>query len=110
MKHNFKKIESVYTGGGIWLFHGELKNGRYFLVDDMGDVVILNTDPSDFDVSLYYEWQQEHMVKELEKKERWNFCLTMLKLLMKNDECAKRNGLGDHEIDYYTRYMMDENR
>ena len=56
---------AVYTGGNIWLFYGKFKNGDFFLMDDDGDILILDADPSDFDESLYTEWQESHLKAEL---------------------------------------------
>ena len=106
--HNFKSINAIYTGGNIWLFYGELNNETYFLMDDYGYVLILDSDPSDLDESLYPEWQEKHKIKDLYNQERKDFCLKVLNLLMKNDSCCNRNGITDSEIEYYKIYMMED--
>ena len=55
-----KSANAVYTGGGIWVFYGELEDGNFFLTDNDGYVALVDSDPSDFDESLYYDWQEEH--------------------------------------------------
>lgn len=106
--HNFKSINASYTGGGVWLFYGELNDETYFLMDDYGGVLILDSDPSDLNESVYVEWQMKYEIKELYKLERQDFCLKVLKLLMKNDPCCNRNGIADNEIEYYKNYMMED--
>lgn len=78
-------IESVkpeYTGGGIYIFTGKLSDGNYFMVDFIdGDdywAIVVDEDPSDFDVSCYEEWQTDHLVKELFSVDRVAFVKSML--------------------------------
>ncbi len=102
-----KKIESayaVYTGGGIWLFHGKLTDGNWFLTDDYGCTVILDKDPSDFDESLYEDWQNEHLIEELEDDKRIAFGDALIEHL-RNADSNNRGGISDQELDYYENYF-----
>lgn len=61
-----KSAEYYYTGGGIWLFHGQLEDGTYFLLDsDHFDVRLVNSEP-DPEVCWYADWQEEHFVCDLD--------------------------------------------
>ena len=101
-----KEANAEYTGGNIWLFYGELTDGNFFLTDDYGWTLILNANPSNFDESTYVEWQQEHLVKELEGNDRLEFCNQLLNWLSKHiDNC---NGMTDSEIEAYRNYFKIE--
>lgn len=102
-KYTIKSVEPVYTGGNIWIFYGELTDGNYFLTDDYGATLILDSDPDDFDVSLYEDWQNEHLIENLEGDERLDFCNEMLDMIEKSEY----KGLTKEEIDYYRNYMAE---
>ena len=102
-----KEVSAVYTGGGIWLFHGTVEGGRFFLTDDYGFTLILDSDPSDFDVSLYEDWQQEHLVEELTGKSRQKFCERLADALISADD-DHRGGITDEEINFYRDYFKLE--
>ena len=103
-----KKVQAVYTGGGIWIFYGELTGGLYFLTGEYGDTLFLNESPADFDVSLYPDWQEKHTVKILSGETRIRFCLNMLKWLSKPERDKERGGITDREISFYKNYMSWE--
>lgn len=100
-----KNVHAVYTGGGIWLFYGEMTDGKFFLTDDDGNTLILNDSPEDFDESLYPDWQEKHLFKELRGETRVRFCLNMLKWLSKPGRDDYRGGISDQEIRHYESYM-----
>ena len=100
-----KNVHAVYTGGGIWLFYGEMTGGKFFLTDDDGNTLILNDSPEDFDESLYPDWQEKHLFKELRGETRVRFCLNMLKWLSKPGRDDYRGGISDQEIRHYESYM-----
>ena len=107
---NITKASAVYTGGGIWLFHGELDDGTYFLTDDNGCTQILDEDPSkDFDESLYLEWQQAHLVRDLDDEtERVDFCNKLCdKMLDTKYGDADRGGIFDNEIEEYRQFFSE---
>jgi hypothetical protein len=106
MKYTIKKANAVYTGGGIFIFWGDLEDNKYFMCDDDGGVIILDSDPTDFDVSLYVEWQEEHLVEYLEdnEEERLLFCDSLCDYLMKATK-SERGGLSDFEIEHYRKWF-----
>lgn len=68
MKENIIKATAIYSCGNIYLYYAELADGNWILGD--GDFfAIVNENPlkdqDTFDDSCYYEWQQEHLVKEI---------------------------------------------
>ena len=100
-----KKAEAVYTGGNIWLFYGELEDGNHFLTDDYGTTQILNADPSDLDISLYEDWQQEHLVEEL-ADDRFAFCDQLLDYITEHiDDTDISGGITEAEVNAYREFF-----
>lgn len=102
-----KEAFAAYTGGGIWLFYGQLKNGNWFLTDDFGATLILDADPSDLDESTYQEWQDEHKIKELSGKELEKFDDALLDKLLSypSNDYKHTGGMNSTEIDAYRKYF-----
>ena len=54
---------ATYTGGGIYVFTGELEDGTWFVFSSEDEeITLLNKDPSNLDESLYWEWMEPHIV------------------------------------------------
>lgn len=103
-KDPFKSVVAAYTGGGIWLFYGELKDGNYFLVNNDGFVLILDESPANFDESLYEGWQQAHLVEELTEEKRVTFCDNLADRLLRRVDGDDFGGLSDSDIKEYKKY------
>lgn len=105
-----KRANAIYTGGNIWLFHGLLEDGNHFFTDDYGCTIILNADPSEnLDDACDYNWQHEHLVRELDGEEREQFCKDMLSLMKTYPYGSEENGgITEAEINGYMDYMMGE--
>lgn len=62
------KIETataVYTGGGIYIYYGQLENGLYFRTcDELESVYICNSD-TEAEEADHFEFYEAHTVKEL---------------------------------------------
>lgn len=100
-----KEAHAVYTGGNIWLFHGELEDGTYFLTDDEGRTQILDENPEDFDESLYWEWQEKHLIRDLENEdERIDFCH---KLCDKFQKDGADGGFTEKDIKNYRKWFAE---
>ena len=101
-KSMVEKVYSEYTGGGIWIFYGKFWDGTYFLTDDYGWTRLLTADPSDLEVSTFEEWQQEHLIRDLEGDERKSFLRDLLDYLLEQEEDSiHRHGLTEMEINWY---------
>lgn len=98
MRAKIKTAQAVYTGGGVWLFFGELENGNYFLTDDNGCTLILDTDPIDLDESLMVEWQEEHTIKDIGINK--SFIDSLMDYMEENG-----SQYGFTETDHYREYM-----
>lgn len=117
----FISVDPEYTGGGIYVFTGELADGNYFMADTANyDVRIVNADPnipddmSDEEAWEKYgitrsedawasvEWQEEHLVKDLVPDEAVAFFKQMLKWVEDNDPSG--NYLGS-DMDYFKKEL-----
>ena len=102
-----KEAWAVYTGGNIWLFYGTLDDGNYFLTDDNGWTLILNANPGDdFEEACFYEWQEEHLVKELLHEERMKFCDKLLDYIYENPD--HDGGMDEQEIEVYRNWFRSD--
>lgn len=100
---NIIKANAVYTGGNIWVFWGELENGAYFLTDNDGYTVLIDESPKDFDESLYYEWQEEHKVRDIEDEaERIDFCNKLCDRLLID---GAEGGFTESDVNYYREWF-----
>lgn len=100
---------AMYTGENIWLFYGRLEDGNYFLTDDYGSTEALTADPGfDWDESLMWEWQEEHMIKTLSGDERLAFADSLVDWLKTHDDNDHRGGMTDAELEAYREYFREE--
>lgn len=82
-----KAVEAVYTGGGIWVFVGELLDGSFFMHDDNYATEILSEypDPEKEEV-WFWEWQQPRIIRELDiESEGPAFQLALLEFIRRNN-------------------------
>lgn len=91
----FMNVEPTYTGGNIYIFTGQMTDGNYFIADNsFFDVRILNADPMvvTWENAMFkeyamdsVEWQEEHLVKDLDPNEAKAFFKQMLKWVKENE-------------------------
>ena len=66
------KATAVYSGGGIYLYYAEMENKQWIMGNDEW-LIIVNENPivneETFENSSYYEWQEEHLVKQISEEE-----------------------------------------
>lgn len=97
-----KYVNAVYTGGGCWLFYGQLNNQEYFQTDDFGYTMILDANPEDLDESLYTDWQSDHFVREVgTAKEQKAFLHALLDRLGRRAPIDDDGGISDEELERY---------
>lgn len=107
-KSDFISVEPCYTGGGIYVFTGQLADGDFFTADtSFFDVRVLNANPDEptsigEDGTVWerridsVEWQEEHLVKDLTPAEAVAFFRQMLKWVKENEPNGNYN-MGDME-------------
>ena len=66
------KATAVYSGGGIYLYYAELENKQWIMGNDEW-LIVVDTSPivdeKTFEDSDYYEWQEEHLVKQISEEQ-----------------------------------------
>ena len=66
------KATAVYSGGGIYLYYAELDDGNWLLGNDEW-LIVVNQNPlvdeQTYEDSDYYEWQEEHLVKQISEEQ-----------------------------------------
>ena len=69
---NITKATAVYSGGGIYLYYAEMENKQWVMGNDDW-LIVVDTSPiadeQTFEDSGYYEWQEEHLVKQILEKD-----------------------------------------
>lgn len=98
----FKRVVTDYTGGGIWLFWGQLRSGEYFLTDDHGATLILNEEPGT-DESLFEEWQKAHLIRELDGEELKDFLRSLLEYVGNPRSFTSGTIFTDTNVDKYRK-------
>ena len=64
-KHKIKTASAVYTGGGIYIYYGQLENSLFFITnDDIESIYICNDDTST-EEAQYPEFYEQHTVEEI---------------------------------------------
>ena len=78
MKHKIKTATACYTGGGIYIFYGQLESGLFFragdILDDWEIIYICDSD-TEAEEADYSEFYEAHTVEEItgeEYKTLWN--------------------------------------
>lgn len=106
----FAKVINVspqYTGGGIYIYWGELSDGTYFMAETpYWDLRIVDEDPrytynpeySDFDADQP-RWQEDHLIQDVDSTKTQDFFDDMFTWILKNkpDDDFCNYSLGDME-------------
>lgn len=89
--YEFINVEPIYTGGNIYVFLGELKH-NYFMADSCCfDVRILDENPMkdetdpEYEEIWYAEWQEKHLVEDLDEFECKAFFKEMIKWIAEHE-------------------------
>ena len=95
MKHEIKTATAVYTGGGIYIYYGELESGQYFRTDDeYYGIDICDADPST-EEATYLGFYETHVVEEIPESDLEYFTFW--------------NAMLDHILNGGTAYGNDSN-
>ena len=88
------KIENVmpiYTGGGIYVYTGELSDGNYFIASDQSfvgdyfDIRIVDENPADYEEDFCnVTWQEEHLISDVVGGEAREFTIQLLEWVLEN--------------------------
>ena len=70
-----KKATAIYTGGGIYIYYGELENDLFFRACDDWDWISICDSDTSTEEADYYEFYEEHETGSItgeEYKKLWN--------------------------------------
>ncbi len=103
-------VNAIYAGGGFWLFCGKTTDNNFFMVDDMGCVLVLGADPmADLETACFEDWQRMHKLSEPSGSARVRFCMEMLDKLSTYKYGSEENGgITAEEIERYRKSMVNE--
>ena len=85
MAYQIETATAIYTGGGIYIYRGKLKNGLYFSSCDTWESVVFCNADTYTDEADYMEFYEQHQVEEITGKEYELFFNKMLKWIIKNE-------------------------
>ena len=84
MKKEIKNATAIYSGGGVYIYYGQLTDGNWFRVCDSEDFIeICNSDTS-VDEADYYEFYEKHSICTLTGEEFETFWNEMLLWIIHN--------------------------
>jgi hypothetical protein len=63
--YEIKTATADYTGGGIYIFYGQLENGLYFRTCDDWESIAICTEPTDTEEADYQEFFDDYMTEEI---------------------------------------------
>lgn len=82
MKHEIKTASAVYTGGGIYIYYGQLESGLYFRAVDDWDVIWICDADTEAEEADYSEFYDAHTVEELREEDFKTFWNAMLQHIL----------------------------
>ena len=87
MKHKIKTATACYSGGGIYIYWGELENGYQFRACDDWELIWICDDDTSIEneEASYQEFYDEHTIEELHGNDFVAFWNTMIKHIIEND-------------------------
>lgn len=97
----FKRATAIYTGGGIYLYYAELDNGNWVFGDSYS-LMVLNVNPladdATFEMSMFEEWQREHLVKEIPEEEYQSTLNLLLDVIFKGNTIKEHDNFCKEEL------------
>lgn len=101
------KASAVYSGSGIYLYYAELENKQWIMGNDEW-LIVVDVCPiyneETFENSSYYEWQQEHLVKQISIKDFQVVLNEILKVIFEGKTIKEYDNFSIDELKH--RYKM----
>ena len=102
MKTQIKNATAIYTGGGVYIYYGQLTDGNWFRAcDDWEGIEICDSDTS-VEEADYNEFYEEHTLKILDGNEYKTFWNEMLLWIVHNIP------EGNYQVDDLENRMIKE--
>ena len=98
MKREIKNATAIYTGGGLYIFYGQLTDGNWFRAYDEWECIEICDADTSTEEADYNEFYEEHIIETLVNDEYKTFWNDMLLWIIHNapegnysvDELEKR--------------------
>lgn len=77
--HKIKTATAVYTGGGIYIYYGQLESGLFFRTFDDSEVIYICNSDTEAEEADHSEFYEAHTVEEItgdEFRDFWNAMLS----------------------------------
>lgn len=91
-KYEIEMANAYYTGGGIYIYRGKLKDGRFIVGSSEWDAFYFtDSDPTEYseeygdEVGYYNEWLDKHVVETIEDKDYKQFLNDFLHWIIQRD-------------------------
>lgn len=84
MKREVKNATAIYSGGGIYIYYGQLQDGDWFRTSDGEDYIEICDSDTSVEEADYYEFYEEHSLGTLTGEEYKTFWNEMLLWIIHN--------------------------
>ena len=81
-KYKIKTATACYTGGGLYIYYGQLENGLYFQAWDECEAVYICDTNTGTEEAQFLEFYERHTVEELSGKAFKTFWNQMLHFII----------------------------
>ena len=84
MKREIKNATAIYTGGGLYIFYGQLTDGSWFRAYDEWECIEICDSDTSVEEADYYEFYEEHRIDTMVNEEYETFWNEMLLWIIHN--------------------------
>lgn len=100
---NITKATAVYSGGGIYLYYAELENKQWIMGND-DFLIVVDTSPladeKTYEESNYYEWQEEHLVKQIPEEDYQQTLNNIIKTILDGKTVKEYDNFSKGDLEY----------
>ena len=103
MKREIKNATAIYTGGGIYIYYGQLSDGNWFRTCDDWEFIEMCDSDTSVEYADYYEFYEEHSIGTLAGDEYKTFWNEMLLWIIHNAP------EGNYQVDELENRLIETN-
>ena len=105
MKKEIKNATAIYTGGGLYIYYGQLSDGNWFRAYDEWECIEICDSDTSAEEADYYEFYEEHTIETLVNDEYKEFWDNMLLWIIHNKPEGNYQG-DDLERRMLKKYLL----
>ena len=102
MKREIKNATAIYTGGGLYIFYGQLTDGNWFRAYDEWECIEICDSDTSVEEADYNEFYEEHTIETMVNDEYKTFWNEMLLWIIHNAP------EGNYQVDDLERRMIND--